>query len=33
MILFKDGQEVPGSRVIGFMKAEPFLNHLNRHFP
>ena len=33
MILFKDGQEAPGSRVIGFMKAEPFLNHLNRHFP
>ncbi|MDR7048100.1 thiol:disulfide interchange protein DsbD [Duganella sp. 3397] len=33
MILFKDGKEVPGSRVIGFMKAEPFLNHLNRHFP
>ncbi len=33
MILFKDGKEVPGSRVIGFMKADPFLAHLNRHFP
>ncbi|KQQ32806.1 protein-disulfide reductase [Duganella sp. Leaf126] len=33
LILFKDGKEVPASRVIGFMKAEPFLAHLNRHFP
>jgi thiol:disulfide interchange protein DsbD len=29
-IIFFDaqGQEVPGSKVIGFMKAEKFLQHL-----
>jgi thiol:disulfide interchange protein DsbD len=32
IILFKDGREVPESRVIGFMKPEQFAAHLSRHF-
>jgi thiol:disulfide interchange protein DsbD len=32
IILFKDGREVPESRVIGFMKPEQFAQHLSRHF-
>lgn len=32
LIFFDGGKEIPNSRVIGFMKAEPFLDHLNRHF-
>jgi thiol:disulfide interchange protein DsbD len=31
IILFKDGKEVPDSRVIGFLAAEPFVQHLDRH--
>ncbi len=31
IILFKDGKEVPDSRVIGFLAAEPFIQHLDRH--
>jgi thiol:disulfide interchange protein DsbD len=32
IILFKQGKEVPESRVIGFMKPEQFAQHLSRHF-
>ncbi|SEO45265.1 thiol:disulfide interchange protein DsbD [Duganella sp. CF517] len=32
LIFFNGGKEIPNSRVIGFMKAEPFLEHLNRQF-
>ena len=32
IILFKQGKEVPASRVIGFMKPEQFEQHLSRHF-
>jgi thiol:disulfide interchange protein DsbD len=32
IILFKQGREVPESRVIGFMKPEQFVQHLSRHF-
>jgi thioredoxin:protein disulfide reductase len=32
IILFKQGREVPESRVIGFMKPEQFAQHLSRHF-
>ena len=31
IILFKGGKEVPDSRVIGFLAAEPFVQHLARH--
>jgi thiol:disulfide interchange protein DsbD len=31
IILFKGGKEVPDSRVIGFLAAEPFVQHLSRH--
>jgi len=31
IILFKNGKEVPDSRVIGFLAAEPFVQHLDRH--
>jgi thiol:disulfide interchange protein DsbD len=31
IILFKGGKEVPDSRVIGFLAAEPFVQHLTRH--
>ncbi len=34
MILFNSaGQEVPQSRVIGYMAPDPFLKHLQRHLP
>jgi thiol:disulfide interchange protein DsbD len=32
IILFKQGREVPESRVIGFMAPEQFAQHLSRHF-
>ncbi|PQO95851.1 protein-disulfide reductase DsbD [Massilia phosphatilytica] len=32
IILFKQGKEVPESRVIGFMAPERFAQHLSRHF-
>ena len=32
LIFFNGGKEISNSRVIGFMAAEPFLQHLNRHF-
>jgi thiol:disulfide interchange protein DsbD len=32
IILFKQGKEVPESRVIGFMAPEQFAQHLSRHF-
>ena len=32
LIFFNDGKEIPNSRIIGFLAAEPFLQHLNRHF-
>jgi thiol:disulfide interchange protein DsbD len=32
IILFKQGKEVPESRVIGFMPPEQFAQHLSRHF-
>jgi thiol:disulfide interchange protein DsbD len=32
IILFKQGKEVPESRVIGFMAPERFAEHLSRHF-
>ncbi len=32
IILFKQGKEVPASRVIGFMAPERFSEHLSRHF-
>jgi thiol:disulfide interchange protein DsbD len=32
IILFKQGREVPRSRVIGFMAPEQFVQHLSRHF-
>jgi thiol:disulfide interchange protein DsbD len=32
IILFKQGREVPESRVIGFMAPERFAEHLSRHF-
>ncbi|MCS0614338.1 protein-disulfide reductase DsbD [Massilia kyonggiensis] len=32
IILFKQGKEVPASRVIGFMAPERFAEHLSRHF-
>jgi thioredoxin:protein disulfide reductase len=32
IILFKQGKEVPQSRVIGFMAPEQFAQHLSRHF-
>ena len=32
IILFRQGREVPESRVIGFMAAERFARHLSRHF-
>jgi thiol:disulfide interchange protein DsbD len=32
IILFKQGKEVPASRVIGFMPPERFAEHLSRHF-
>ncbi|HEX7983530.1 MAG TPA: protein-disulfide reductase DsbD [Duganella sp.] len=32
LILFNGGKEIPNSRIIGFLAAEPFLQHLNRHF-
>jgi thiol:disulfide interchange protein DsbD len=31
IILFKDGKEVPNSRIIGFLAAQPFVQHLARH--
>jgi thiol:disulfide interchange protein DsbD len=31
IILFKQGREVPRSRVVGFMGAEQFARHLARH--
>lgn len=31
IILFKEGREVPGARVIGFTAAERFARHLERH--
>jgi thiol:disulfide interchange protein DsbD len=31
IILFKQGKEVPDSRVIGFMAAEQFARHLSNH--
>ncbi len=31
IILFKQGKEVPESRVIGFMASERFAEHLSRH--
>jgi thiol:disulfide interchange protein DsbD len=31
IILFKGGKEVPDSRVIGFLAAEQFVQHLARH--
>ena len=31
IILFKQGKEVPDSRVIGFMAAEQFSRHLSNH--
>ncbi|MFL6631201.1 MAG: protein-disulfide reductase DsbD, partial [Massilia sp.] len=32
IILFKQGKEVPASRVIGFMAPDRFAQHLSRHF-
>jgi thiol:disulfide interchange protein DsbD len=32
LIFFNDGKEISNSRIIGFLAAEPFLQHLNRHF-
>ncbi|WP_322405380.1 protein-disulfide reductase DsbD [Massilia luteola] len=32
IILFRQGREVPQSRVIGFMAPEQFAAHLSRHF-
>ena len=32
LIFFNGGKEIPNSRIIGFLAAEPFLQHLNRHF-
>jgi thiol:disulfide interchange protein DsbD len=32
IILFNGGKEIPNSRVIGFLAAEPFVQHLTRHF-
>jgi thiol:disulfide interchange protein DsbD len=31
IILFNGGKEIPNSRVIGFLAAEPFVKHLARH--
>ncbi|MFS2005987.1 protein-disulfide reductase DsbD [Duganella sp. CT11-25] len=31
IILFNGGKEIPNSRVIGFLAAEPFVQHLTRH--
>ena len=31
IILFNGGKEIPNSRVIGFLAAEPFVQHLARH--
>ncbi|NGZ87597.1 protein-disulfide reductase DsbD [Duganella aceris] len=31
IILFSGGKEIPNSRVIGFLAAEPFVAHLERH--
>jgi thiol:disulfide interchange protein DsbD len=31
IILFNEGKEIPNSRVIGFLAAEPFVQHLTRH--
>jgi thiol:disulfide interchange protein DsbD len=31
IILFKQGREVPQSRIIGFMPAERFSRHLSRY--
>ena len=31
IILFKQGKEVPDSRVIGFMAADQFSRHLSNH--
>ncbi len=31
IILFDGGKEIPNSRVIGFLAADPFLRHLARH--
>ena len=34
MILFNAaGQEVPQSRIIGYLGPDPFLKHLQRHLP
>jgi thioredoxin:protein disulfide reductase len=32
IILFKQGRELPQSRVIGFMPPDQFSQHLSRHF-
>jgi thiol:disulfide interchange protein DsbD len=32
IILFKQGREVPQSRIIGFMGPDRFARHLSRHF-
>lgn len=29
VLFFKDGQEIPNSRVIGYLSATPFLSHLS----
>jgi thiol:disulfide interchange protein DsbD len=31
IILFNGGKEIPNSRIIGFLAADPFLQHLGRH--
>jgi thiol:disulfide interchange protein DsbD len=31
IILFKQGKEVPDSRVIGFMAPDQFARHLSNH--
>jgi thiol:disulfide interchange protein DsbD len=31
IILFNGGKEIPNSRVIGFLAADPFVQHLVRH--
>src|SRR5207244_2104339 len=31
IILFNGGKEIPNSRVIGFLAAEPFVQHLARN--
>jgi thiol:disulfide interchange protein DsbD len=32
IVLFRQGAEVPQSRIIGFMEAQQFARHLARHF-